>query len=289
MKRKIGWIGLGHMGLPMAKNLYKAGYDVKVWNRSIQKAIDSGLPYVEKLEELLDDREVIITMLFDSASVEEVYEKILSSGKNIEGKVFIDMTTIYPETAKRIAEELLKRKAEFLEAPVIGSVIPAKKGLLTIVVSGDKKIFEKYIDIFNILGKEIFYMGDYGVASTMKLVNNTVLGNLLAILCEAIIFAEKAGINRETAINILSHGAGKSMVLDAKKEKLLHENYETHFSVNLIHKDLSYALQLAQNVKTPLMITSTSRELYNGARAHDLGDLDFAAVLEMYKKLSNVS
>ena len=289
MRRKIGWIGLGHMGLPMAKNLYKAGYDIKVWNRSIQKAIDSGLPYVEKLEDLLDDREIIITMLFDSTSVEEVYEKILRSGKNIEGKVFIDMTTIYPETAKRIAEELLKRKAEFLEAPVMGSVIPAKKGLLTIVVSGDKKIFEKYIDIFNILGKEVFYMGDYGVASTMKLVNNTVLGNLLAILCEAIIFAEKAGIDRETAINILSHGAGKSMVLDAKKEKLLHENYETHFSVNLIHKDLSYALQLAQNVKTPLMITSTSRELYNGARAHDLGDLDFAAVLEMYKKLSNVS
>ncbi len=287
--KKIGWIGIGHMGLPMAKNLSKAGYDVKVWNRTLEKAKESGLPYVETIEELVKDRDIIITMLFGSESVKEVYKKIFETGVDISGKTFIDMTTIHPDTAKEIAEELLKRKAEFLEAPVIGSVIPAKKGLLTIVVSGDKEIFEKNIDIFNILGKEIFFMGDYGIASTMKLVNNTVLGNLLATLCEALVFAEKAGIKRETALKVLSHGAGKSMVLDAKMEKLLHENYETHFSVNLIHKDLSYALDLSRKTKNVLAMTSVSRELYNSARANNLGDLDFSAVLEIYKKLSGIS
>ncbi len=287
--KKIGWIGLGHMGLPMAKNLSKAGYDVKVWNRTLEKAKGSGLPYVEDVEQLLDDREVIITMLFGSESVKEVYKKIFSSGKNISGKTFIDMTTIHPETAKEIAEELLKRKADFLEAPVIGSVIPAKKGLLTIVVSGDEEVYSRHSDIFNILGKEIFFLGDYGTASTMKLVNNTVLGNILATICEAVIFAEKAGVNRETTLKILSHGAGKSMVLDAKMEKILHENYETHFSVNLIHKDLSYALDLSQRKQNPLIITAVSRELYNSAKANHLGELDFAAVLEVYKKLSGIS
>ncbi len=287
--KKIGWIGLGHMGLPMAKNLSKAGYDVKVWNRTLEKAKESGLPYVEDVEQLLDDREVIITMLFGSESVKGVYKKIFSSGKDISGKTFIDMTTIHPETAKEIAEELLKRKADFLEAPVIGSVIPAKKGLLTIVVSGDEEVYNRHSDIFNILGKEIFFLGDYGTASTIKLVNNTVLGNILVIICEAVIFAEKAGINRETTLKILSHGAGKSMVLDAKMEKILHENYETHFSVNLIHKDLSYALDLSQKKQNPLIITAVSRELYNSAKANHLGELDFAAVLEVYKKLSGIS
>ncbi|NPA52879.1 MAG: NAD(P)-dependent oxidoreductase [Aquificae bacterium] len=289
MTVKIGWIGLGHMGLPMATNLYKAGYDVKVWNRSLGKAIESGLPYVESLEDLLEDRDVIITMLFDSSSVEEVYQKIINSGKSIKGKVFIDMTTIYPETAKRIAEMLIKEGAEFLEAPVIGSVIPAEKGLLTIVVSGDKEIFERYYDIFSVLGKQIFYLGDYGMASTMKLVNNTVLGNFLSSLCEALVLAEKSGISRKMALSVLANGAGKSMILDAKMEKLLNEDYQTHFSVNLIHKDLSYAVDLAQEVKVPIVITSTSHQLYNGARAYNLGDLDFSAVLEVYKKLSNLS
>ncbi len=286
---KIGWIGLGHMGLPMATNLHKAGYEIKVWNRNLKKAEESGLPYVETIKELLKDSEVIITMLFDSKSVEEVYSKIISTGIELKGKVFIDMTTIYPDTAKKIAELLIKEGAEFLEAPVIGSVIPAKKGLLTIVVSGDEKVFDKYKEIFNILGKEIFYMGDYGTASTMKLVNNTVLGNFLSALCEAIILAEKAGIPRQTALKVLSHGAGKSMVLDAKMDKILNENYQTHFSVNLIHKDLGYAVDLAQEVKVPVMLSSVSRQLYNTARAYDLGDLDFSAVLEVYKKLSNIS
>jgi len=123
----------------------------------------------------------------------------------------------------------------------------------------------------------------------MKLVNNTVLGNFLTALCEAVILAEKSGIPREKAIKVLSHGAGKSMILEAKKDKLLHENYDTHFSVNLIHKDLGYAVDLGQEKKVPLLITSTSHQFYNSARAYNLGDLDFSAVLEIFKKLSNIS
>ncbi len=286
--KKIGWIGLGHMGLPMARNLKNAGYDVHVWNRDIEKAEKSGLPYKESLEELIKEKDIIITMLFDSKSVEEVYKKIFDTCKNIEKKVFIDMTTIHPDTAKWLAEEIIKRGGSFLEAPVLGSVIPAEKGELTIVVSGDEDVYEAHLDIFQVLGKAIFYMGNYGNASTMKLINNTVLGGFMAILAEAFAFAKKAGIDTKLALDILSNGAGQSLVLNAKKEKLLKEDYSTHFSVDLIHKDLTYALDIAQKKKYPTILTANTRELFNSARAHGLSDKDFCAILEVFKKLSNM-
>ncbi len=287
MAKKVGWIGLGHMGLPMATNLKNAGFDIKVWNRTIEKAKNSGLPYVETLEELIKDREIIITMLFDSNSVLDIYSKIVQF--DIKDKLFIDMTTIHPETAKKVAEMLITKGSDFLEAPVIGSVVPAQKGLLTIVVSGDESTYKNNLDIFSVLGKEIFYMGDYGMASTMKLINNTVLGSFLNVLCEAYSFVKKAGIDEKLALKVLENGAGKSMVLDAKKEKLLNEDYSTHFSVNLIHKDLSYALDVANKLGVASQFTSTSREFYNSAKANNLSDLDFSAVFEVFKKLSNIS
>jgi len=159
MSKKIGWIGLGHMGLPMAINLKNAGFDIKVWNKTIEKAKNSGLPYTETLEELIKDREIIITMLYDSNSVLDIYSKIIKN--NIENKLFIDMTTVHPETAKNIANMIIKNEAYFLEAPVIGSVIPAQKGVLTILISGDENIYKNNLDIFSALGKEIFFIGDY--------------------------------------------------------------------------------------------------------------------------------
>jgi 3-hydroxyisobutyrate dehydrogenase len=287
MSRKIGWIGLGHMGLPMAKNLHNAGYDLHVWNRTLDKAKVSGLPYKKNLTDLLKEKDIIITMLFGSESVIEIYKKITDSGIDLKGKLFIDMTTVHPDTARKTAEDLIKKGGDFLEAPVLGSVIPAQKGLLTIVVSGDREKFEQNKDIFKTLGKEIFYMGDYGIASTMKLINNTVLGSFMAVLSEAFAFAKKVGIDPELAVSVLENGAGKSLVLEAKKEKLLKEDYSPHFSVGLIHKDLTYAVDIAHKNKYPLFLTSVTRELFNSAKAYGLEDEDFSAVLEIFKKLSN--
>ncbi len=286
--KKIGWIGLGHMGLPMAKNLKNAGYDIHVWNRTVEKAEKSGLPYIEDLKQLIEEKNIIITMLFGSQSVKEVYSKIFSYFDDLTEKVFIDMTTIHPDTAKWLSEEIIKRNGNFLEAPVLGSVIPAEKGELTIVVSGDKEIYERNLDIFQVLGKEIFYMGDYGLASTMKLINNTVLGSFMAVLAEAYAFAKKVGIDPKLALDVLSKGAGQSLILNAKKEKLLKEDYSTHFSVALIHKDLTYALDIAHKNSYPVILTSATRELFNSAKAYNLSDKDFSAVLEVFKKLSNI-
>ncbi len=275
------------MGMPMAKRLHTAGYDIKVYNRTLKKAALSGMHFVEKLEDLLKDRDVIITMLFDADSVEEVYQEIFKTG-DISGKIFIDMTTGYPKTSKKIAEEIIKRNADFLEAPVIGSVQPAEKGQLTILVSGDENTLNRVYEIFSVLGKKIFYMGEYGTASCMKLINNSVLGSFLTAICEAVVFAEKSGIDKKTAIEILENGAGQSMVLSAKKDKILHENYETQFSVDLINKDLNYALNLSKDINLPVPFTNLAREFYISAKANNLGDKDFSAVLEIFKKLGGI-
>ena len=285
---KIGWIGLGHMGVPMANNLHKAGFDLKVWNRTLSKAKQSGLPYVEKLEDLLSDREIIITMLFGSDSVEEIYSAIINSKISLKGKIFIDMTTIHPETAKKTAEKVIKSGADFLEAPVLGSVKPAQEGKLTIVVSGDKETFEKCRKIFETLGENIFYLGDYGKASTMKLINNTVLGSFMSVISEALIFGKKAGLDPENVVEILSKGAGKSGILEAKKENLLKSDYTTHFSVSLLHKDICYALDIAKSINYPAVMTTQTFNLLNSAKANNLADKDFSSIIEIYKKLSNL-
>ncbi len=283
---KIGWIGLGMMGLEMAKNLYKTGQDITVWNRTIQKAIESKLPYKENLKELVEKSDIIVTMLSDSESVLEIYNQIIRL--NIENKIFIDMTTVHPDTAKKISEILIPKKAEFLEAPVIGSVIPARKGNLTILVSGDKETLEKVSIIFKILGKDIFYLSEYGKASTAKLINNVVLASFMNVLSDAIVFGEKAGLNKELFIKILESGAGKSAVLEAKKEKILNKDYSSHFSVDLLFKDLKYACDVADKYKVPFIYGSEAKNLFSSAKANGYGQKDFSIIIEIFKKLSGI-
>ncbi len=287
-KLRIGWIGLGHMGIILAKNLHEAGYDIKVWNRTLSKAQESGLPYEEDLIKLIKERDIIITMLFGSQSSEEVYQEIINSGANLKSKIFIDLTTIHPETAKKIAELLISNGAEFIEAPVIGSVIPAQNKELIILISGDKEIFEKTEEIFKNFGKDIFYMGDYGKASTMKLINNAVLGSMMAILSEGILFGKKAGIQLDTVVQILEKGAGNSGLLKAKKEKILENDYSTQFSLSLLHKDICYAQDIAKKINFPAIFTGQALNLYSSARANHLEERDFSAIIEIYKKLANI-
>ena len=287
-KLKIGWIGLGHMGLILAKNLHEAGYDIKVWNRTVSKARESGLPYEENLIKLIKERDIIITMLFGSQSSEEVYQEIVNSGANLKGKIFIDLTTIHPETARKIAELLISNGAEFIEAPVIGSVIPAQNKELIVLISGDREIFEKTEEIFKNFGKDIFYMGDYGKASTMKLINNAVLGSMMVVLSEGILFGKKAGIPLDTVVQILGKGAGNSELLKTKKEKILKNDYSTQFSLALLHKDICYAQDIAKKLNFPAIFTGQSLNLFSSARANNLEEKDFSAIIEIYKKLSNI-
>lgn len=286
---KVGFIGLGHLGRAIAKRLIDQGVELIVWNRTLSKAEEfakeTGTEVADSPTNLINKVDRVFVIVFDSQASEEVIfgEKGLADG-DIKGKTVIDMTTNHYTYAELAFGELRKMGAYYLDAPVLGSVIPAMKGELTVVVGGDKEKFEENKFLFEKFCKSIYYVGDAGKGSKAKLINNIVLGGIMDILAEAIAIAEKAGFDKETIINILNDGAGKSYILDVKKKKLLEEDFSTHFSVNLIYKDLHYAQDLIKNLGLFSFTTAAIKETYALAKKMGLGDLDFSAVYKVIKE-----
>ncbi|KUJ99710.1 MAG: 3-hydroxyisobutyrate dehydrogenase [Thermococcales archaeon 44_46] len=277
----IGWIGLGHIGRAMAERLSEE-YELIVWNRTIEKA--KGFTNVARTpEEVAEKADVIFLSLYDSNAVWEVSQRLLKS--NLSGKVIIDTTTNHPEKVLEFHELYRNAGASYLESPVIGSVIPARNGQLTILVSGEKGAYERALPYLRLLGKKIFHFEEPGKATKLKLINNFVLGAFMAALGEAISLGEKAGIPKEELIEVLESGAGNSVVLKAKKEKLLKEDYSTHFSVRNLVKDLSYTHELAVSAKKATPLNALVRELYRLAFERDLEELDFSVIYKLLKEL----
>ncbi len=281
---KAGFIGLGNLGKAMAKRLISEGVDLILWNRTIEKAKDLGCSLADTPAELVSKTDVVILNLKDSNAVKEV----LTQGDGIvygecQGKIIIDTTTNHFEEVFSFYNILQEKQASYLEAPVLGSVIPASQGLLTILVSGDENSFVKAKPILEKVGKNIFYLKKRGIATKMKLINNLVLGSFMATIAEAIAFAEDAGLEKQKAIEILSCGAGNSMVLNAKKQKLIEEDFSVHFSNALIYKDLDYLQDLAKNLKRPLFTASIVKELYAIAIAKGFESEDFSGIYRVFK------
>lgn len=286
---KAGFIGLGHLGRAIAKRLIDQGVELILWNRTLSKAEDlakeTGAEVASSPADLINKVDRVFVIVFDSQASEEVIfgEEGLVKG-DIKGKTIIDMTTNHYLYAQKAYEELKKLGAYYLDAPVLGSVIPALKGELTILVGGDKEKFEENKPLFEKFCKAIYYLGEAGKGSKMKLVNNIVLGGIMDILAEAVAIGEKAGIDKETVINVLNDGAGKSYILDVKRKKLLEEDFSTHFSVNLIYKDLHYAQDLLKDLGLFSFTTAAVKETYGLARKKGLGNLDFSAIYKLFKE-----
>ena len=285
---KVGFIGLGHLGWAIAKRLVEQGVELVVWNRTREKAEEfakeTGSEVAETPAELIGRVDRVFVIVFDSEASERVIfgEGGLTSGK-VEGKTIIDMTTNHFSYAKLAYEELKKLGAYYLDAPVLGSVIPAQRGELTIVVGGDEEKFEENKSLFEKFCKNIFYVGPAGRATKVKLINNIVLGGFMDILAEAVAIAEKAGIGKEQMIDILNAGAGRSYILDVKKKKLLEEDFSTHFSADLIYKDLHYVQDLLKELGIFSFTTSAVKETYGLARKMGLGSLDFSVIYKLFK------
>jgi len=277
----IGWIGLGHIGRAMAERLSEE-YELLVWNRSIEKA--RGFKNVAKTpEEVAEKCYVIFLSLYDSEAVRQVSERLLKA--DLSGKIVVDTTTNHHEKVLEFHEMYRNVGAFYLESPVIGSVIPARNGQLTILVSGDREAFEKARPYLEKLGKKIFHFEEPGKATKLKLINNFVLGAFMAALGEAVALGEKAGIPKEELIEVLENGAGNSVVLKAKKEKLLGDDYSTHFSVKNLVKDLSYAYELAVASRKAVPLNAAVRELYRVAFERDMEELDFSVVYKLLREL----
>ncbi len=286
---KIGFIGLGHLGRAIAKRLVDQGVQLIVWNRTKEKAREfakeTGSEMAESPAELVGKVDRVFVIVFDSRASERVIfgKDGLVSG-DIKGKTVVDMTTNHFSYAELAYEELKKLGAFYLDAPVLGSVIPAQRGELTVVVGGDKEKFEENRSVFEKFCKNIFYVGQAGKATKVKLINNIVLGGFMDLLAEAVALAERAGISKEDILDILSAGAGKSYILDVKRKKLLEEDFSTHFSVDLIYKDLHYAQDLIKELGLFSFTTAAVKETYGLARKMGLGGLDFSAVYRIFRE-----
>lgn len=283
---KIGFIGLGNLGKVMAKRLISEGLDLVVWNRTIDKGKGLQAEVAKSPAEVMTKSEVIFLNVFDSGAVSAILsgDNGLLKGK-CEGRLVIDTTTNHFEAVPLFYELVEKSGAYYIESPIFGSVVPASKGALTIVVSGDKKSYEKARPILEKLGSNIFYLPTPTHAARMKLINNMVLGAIMTAIAEATVYGETSGIGRARTLEILGVGAGNSPILHGKKQMLIDDKYSPHFTADAIYKDLHYAQDLADELKLPMFMAGLARELFGIVRASGRGGDDFSAVFDVMNKL----
>lgn len=282
---KTGFVGLGHLGRAIAGRLIDCGHDLVVWNRTPGKGEDLKAGRVDSPAEVMNQAEIVFVCLFDSAAVAEVLhgQNGLLAGE-AKGKIIVDCTTNHFREVADFYRTCREKGTSYLEAPVLGSVVPASQGALTVLVSGGEDAYERVEKYLNDIGKHIFYLKEPALASKMKLINNLTLGSFMATLAESVAFAEASGISRADVLEILAAGGGNSLVLNAKKAKLLEEDFSTHFSGSLIYKDLHCLQDLAYELKKPLFTGALVKELYGQACAEGIGEEDFSAIYKLFGK-----
>ncbi|MED1801139.1 NAD(P)-dependent oxidoreductase [Brevibacillus porteri] len=275
----IGWIGLGNMGIPMASNLLAAGYDVCVWNRTPGKAaplVALGAKETATLSDLVAQCDVLFTMVSDDDAVKAIYtgtDGLLSL--SIQGKLAVDMSTISPGTSRYIAEQAQEVGLRFLDAPVSGSVGPAKEGKLVIMVGGEQADFKVAKPMLDKLGKAAFYLGPNGAGTSAKLAINLLLGITVQGVSETLLFARSLGIGTEQMLDIISESAVGTPLIRGKAASILADNYPAAFALKHMAKDLRLANEAG--VSTPL--AESVNATYRHALEEGLGELDLMAIL----------
>lgn len=282
---QLGFIGFGHLGSAIAARLQECGHSLVAWNRTPAKVEALSLEPAASPRAVAEAAEVVFICLFDSRAVQNVLtgsQGILTG--NVEGKTIVDLTTNHFEDVKTFHEQCRQAGANYLEAPVLGSVVPASKGALTVLVSGREEDYASVRPLLEKIGKHLFHLPDPAAATKMKLINNLVLGSFMTVLAEALAFAENLGMAKEKVLDILAAGGGQSLVLTAKQQKLLDEDFSTHFSNALIHKDLHCLQDLAYQEQLPLFSGALTKELYARTFAEGIDQEDFSAVYKLFKR-----
>ncbi|MED1782856.1 NAD(P)-dependent oxidoreductase [Brevibacillus fortis] len=275
----IGWIGLGNMGIPMASNLLAAGYDVRVWNRTPGKAaplVALGAKETATLSELVAQSDVLFTMVSDDDAVKAIYsgsDGLLSLP--VQDKLAVDMSTISPDTSRFIAEQAKQAGLRFLDAPVSGSVGPAKEGKLVIMVGGELADYEIAKPMLDKLGKAAFYLGPNGAGTSAKLAINLLLGITVQGVSETLLFARSLGIGTEQMLDIISESAVGTPLIRGKAASILADDYPAAFALKHMAKDLRLANEAG--VSTPL--AESVNATYRHALEEGLGELDLMALL----------
>lgn len=292
MKKKIGFIGLGIMGRPMATNLMKAGYSLVVYNRSRERTkslVEAGAREGHSPKYVAANSDVVLTIVTDTPDVERVIlgdDGIVWGGR--PGQIVIDMSTISPDATRRMADELKKKGITMLDAPVTGGEIGAINGTLTIMVGGDKKAYEETLPILQAMGKKVVYAGPSGAGQTIKLCNQILCAVNQVGVSEALMLAAKAGADLNTMLEVTTSGAGGSWALENLGRKVVAADLKPAFMVRLMQKDLALVMELARRLDLPLPGTALANQLLRAVEAEEGGkELGTQAMIKTYERLAS--
>lgn len=292
---QLGFIGIGVMGRPMTLNLLKAGHQVTIFARhpekpEVQEVLNAGAKLAHSPRAVAMASEAVITMLPNSPQVEEIVtgeRGILEGTRN--GLIIIDMSTIAPAASRKMAQAVSERGAHFLDAPVSGGSQGAVNGTLSIMVGGERDIFEQARAVLEAMGKNIFYVGPSGAGEIVKLVNNMLVGAIAAATAEAFVLGVKAGVDVESMATIIGVSSGASWQLSNQFPlRAFNGTFQPGFMTDLLHKDLGLALELAAENAVPTPMTSLARQLYEMSRAAGYSREDYTAVMKVFEQMAGV-
>ena len=288
----LGFVGLGAMGGRVAKRLLDAGHTVTGYNRTKSKAqwlLDSGMRWGETPRAVAETADVIFTMVTNTTALHEVVdgENGILAGLG-KGKIYIDMSTVSPAASRRLADQVAEKGAQMLDVPVSGSVVTLEQGNLSLMVGGEQATFERVKPILLDIGPKVNYVGKNGQAVLMKIAVNLNLQVQILAFYEGLLLAEKGGVPRETALEVMLNSVIASPALKYRTPFVLNMPDEVWFNVNMMQKDMLLALEMGRELNVPMPTTSISNEFLTAARAMGLADKDFAIVYKVLAKMAGL-
>ncbi len=287
---KLGFVGLGVMGSRVVKRLLDAGHEVTGYNRTKSKAqwlLDAGMRWADTPREVVEASDVSLSMVTNTSALQSITDGPdgLLAGLKAD-KVYIDMSTISPAYSQELAKQIEAQGAAMLDAPVSGSVITLKEGKLSIMVGGDVAVFERVKQILLDIGPKVTYVGKNGLAVTMKIATNLSLAVQMLAFSEGVLIAEKSGIQRETAVEVLTNSVIASPMVKYRGPFVLQMPDEAWFNVNMMQKDMNLALELGRQLDIPLPTTAITNEFLTASRGMGFEEQDFAVMFDALAQMS---
>ena len=288
---QVGFIGLGIMGKPMARNLINAGYSLVVHDHKtapMEELAAEGAAMGNSSREASEGSEIIITMLPDSANSEDA---ILGQNGVLEGApagaTIIDMSSINPLVSQKIAAEAAKHNVEMLDAPVSGGEPGAIAGTLAIMVGGNEEVFQKHEELLQVMGRSVVRVGEVGAGNVVKLANQMIVAANIEVIGEALTLSQKAGIDPQVVFQAIRGGLAGSNALDAKAPMMMERNFRPGFRIRLHQKDLNNAMATARDLGVPVPVTSLLQQMLGALVNDGKGDLDHSAIVNFIEAMAH--
>src|SRR5882672_831710 len=289
---KLGFVGLGVMGSEMVNRLLSKGHSVTGYNRTRSKAewlIKKGMKWADSPRAVAAETDVVFSMVTNSAALGAVMngpDGMIAAAT--PGKLFVDISTVSPAYSREITAKIREKGGDMMDAPVSGSVITLQEGKLSVMVGGRKETFEKVKPLLLDIGPKVTYVGENGLALSMKIAVNLSLAVQMLAFSEGVLLAEKSGIARETAVEVLTHSVIGSPMVQYRGPFVLKMPKEAWFNVNMMQKDMLLALEMGRQLDVPLPTTATVNEFLTAARGMGMADQDFAVIFDVLARMSGV-